>query len=143
MPQYGQGDTSFRAAGGEAGLRKLVEAFYRHMDERPQAARIRHMHDADLTVTTDKLSRFLCGWLGGPRLYNEKYGQIRLPMAHMHLPIMAEDARAWLDCMQAALDEQDYAPEFVRYLMVQFAVPARRIVEVVSSAGRQAGQKNG
>ena len=142
LPVYGQGDTSFQAAGGEAGLRRLVESFYRHMQQRPQASRVLAMHDPDLTVSIDKLARFLCGWLGGPRRYNEKYGQIRLPMAHMHLPIDADDARAWLDCMQAALDEQPYEPAFVRYLMVQFAVPAERIVQTVRSVGRQPGASN-
>jgi len=30
--QYGVEDASFQAAGGEAGILKLVEAFYRHME---------------------------------------------------------------------------------------------------------------
>jgi len=133
---FGDGDASFQAAGGEAGIAKLTRAFYHHMGERPQAKKVLEMHDPDLTVSIDKLSRFLCGWLGGPRRYNEKYGQIRLPMAHAHLPITAADGQAWLDCMQAALDEQDYEPAFRQYLMRQFAVPVQRIVLTTSSAGR-------
>ncbi len=137
-PQYGQGDTSFIAAGGEAGLARLVEAFYRIMGERPEAKRVFEMHGDTMPVAIDKLSRFLCGWLGGPRRYNEKYGVIRLPMAHLHLPITEDDARAWLDCMQAALDEQDYDPGFVKYLMSAFAVPAGRIVMAVKASGKSA-----
>ena len=67
---YGEGDASYRAAGGFEGLLGLVERFYRKMDELPEAARIRAMHPDDLTVSKDKLARFLSGWLGGPRLYD-------------------------------------------------------------------------
>ncbi|MFK7965562.1 MAG: group II truncated hemoglobin [Burkholderiaceae bacterium] len=133
---FGDGNASFLAAGGEDGIARLTEAFYRHMRDRPGARKVLEMHDPDLTVSVDKLSRFLCGWLGGPRRYNEKYGQIRLPFAHAHLPIEAADGQAWLDCMQAALDEQPYEPAFVEYLMRQFAIPVQRIVLSVASAGR-------
>ena len=71
---FGQGDASFQAAGGIAGIEDLVERFYRVMSEAPEAAHIRAMHPADLTVSADKLARFLCGWLGGPRRFHEKYG---------------------------------------------------------------------
>lgn len=133
-PAYGQGDTSFIAAGGEAGLQKLVEAFYRIMGERPEARRLFEMHGDTMPVAIDKLSRFLCGWLGGPRRYNEKYGVIRLPMAHMHLPVTAEDAQMWLECMALALNEQDYDPAFKEYLLSALSVPAGRIVTVAHMA---------
>ncbi len=126
--QYGKGDGSFRAAGGEAGIRKLVEAFYRIMEERIDAKTIRDMHPADLSVSIDKLARFLCGWMGGPKVYSEKYGGIAIPPAHAHVPIGEDEKTAWLTCMKRALDEQDYDPGFREYLMVQLAVPAGRIV---------------
>ncbi len=79
---YGVEDASYRAAGGEAGIRKLVDDFYDAMDQLPEAAKIRAMHPADLTLSRDKLARFLCGWMGGPKIYAEKYGPIRIPQAH-------------------------------------------------------------
>ncbi len=124
---YGQGDASFRAAGGEAGLRRLVEDFYAIMDERPEARRIRELHPADLTVSIDKLARFLCGWLGGPRRYHEKYGSISMPGVHRHLPIGADERDAWLACMEQAIAGQPYADDFKRYLLEQLGVPAERI----------------
>jgi hemoglobin len=69
-PQYGVGDASYQAAGGEVGIRKLVDDFYDVMEQRPEAQKIRKMHPADLTVSRDKLTLFLCGWLGGPRSYS-------------------------------------------------------------------------
>lgn len=128
--QYGVEDASFQAAGGEAGILKLVEAFYRHMDQRSDARVIRAMHPDDLTMSIDKLTLFLCGWTGGPRRYGEKYGPIAIPPAHAHLPITKVEKDAWLACMEAALQEQDYPPAFKIYLLTQLTVPASRIVQV-------------
>ena len=126
QPKYGDGDASFRAAGGVVGLRKLVNDFYDIMEELPEAREIRDMHPADLTVSRDKLSRFLCGWLGGPKLYREKYGEIRLPSAHAHLDIGSKQRDAWLACMQKALENQPYCMTFKTYLIEQLYKPAER-----------------
>ena len=100
---YGEGDASFQAAGGVEGLRRLVADFYRMMDTLPEAATIRAMHPSDLSGSADKLHRFLCGWLGGPKLYREKYGSIHIPSAHAHLAIGERERDAWLLCMERAL----------------------------------------
>lgn len=123
---YGQGDASFQAAGGEAGIARLVQDFYREMSSLPQAQKIRGMHPDDLTVSIDKLSRFLCGWLGGPKRFSEKYGKIQIPVAHRHLPIGEAERDAWLMCMEKALARQPYQEDFKQYLLVQLAVPAER-----------------
>ena len=65
------------------------------------------MHPGDLTVSIDKLARFLCGWMGGPKRYSEKYGGIAIPPAHSHLPVGESEKQAWLDCMREALDKLD------------------------------------
>lgn len=121
---YGDGDKSFQSAGGEAGIKKLVDAFYRAMDNLPEAQRIREMHDHDLTLSADKLYRFLCGWLGGPKLFREKYGSIAIPRAHAHLDIGIAERDAWMLCMQEALKEQDYPEDFKAYLLTQLFRPA-------------------
>lgn len=126
---YGQEDNSFKAAGGEAGIQKLVEDFYRIMDERSHATVIRNMHPDDLEVSVDKLARFLCGWLGGPRLYNERYGSISIPAVHAHLVIHEAERDSWLSCMQEAISLQPYAADFAEYLLVQLRVPAERIFQ--------------
>ena len=127
---YGVGDASYRAAGEQAGITKLVDAFYRIMDEWPEAAAIRRMHPSDLTESRDKLARFLCGWTNGPKLYSQKYGPIKIPPAHAHLRVGAAEREAWLACMERALAEQDYADEFRAYLLRELRVPAQRIFEV-------------
>ncbi len=126
-PVYGVGDASFVAAGGEEGIVRLVDAFYDAMERLPEAARIRAMHPADLAVSRDKLARFLCGWLNGPKRYQEKYGAISIPGVHAHLAVDTAARDAWLACMVEALDRQPYADDFKRYLFRQLSVPAERV----------------
>ena len=130
VPLYGFSDTSLQAAGGIEGVRKLVDDFYRFMDELPEAKTIRSMHKNELTESRDKLTLFLCGWMGGPKLYFEKYGAINIPRDHSHLPIGAAERDAWLTCMEQAIALQNYSPEFGKYLLAQLRIPAERIFAV-------------
>jgi hemoglobin len=123
---YGQGEASFTAAGGFDGIKQLVDAFYDAMETLPQAKNVRNMHSPDLTESRDKLTRFLTGWLGGPKLFSEKYGPIRIPVAHRHLDIGPAERDAWLACMQIAVNTQPYPQDFRDYLMAQLYVPAER-----------------
>lgn len=123
---YGQGDASFQAAGGFDGIKALVDDFYAAMDTLPEAAHIRAMHPADLSTSADKLTRFLCGWLGGPRLFSEKYGPIAIPKFHQAFPIGPAERDAWLLCMKVAAAKQPFADDFKTYLLEQLYVPAER-----------------
>lgn len=118
---------SFQAAGGVDGVTDLVARFYRVMDTAPEGAHIRSMHPADLTVSADKLALFLCGWLGGPTLFNVKYGPISIPGVHKHLVIHEAERDAWLFCMDKALEEVDYSDDFKQYLIEQLSIPAERV----------------
>ncbi|EAT11681.1 group II truncated hemoglobin [Bermanella marisrubri] len=124
--QYGQGDATYQAAGKFEGILKLVVAFYGYMDTLPEAQHIRAMHPKDLELSIDKLACFLSGWMGGPRLYREKYGVIAIPSAHSHLNIGSAERDAWLMCMEKALADQDYSTDLQGYLLKQLAVPAER-----------------
>lgn len=128
-PVYGFEDASFKAAGGVEGIQKLVKDFYRIMDESSADTIIRKMHPDNLEMSVDKLARFLCGWLGGPMLYNERYGAISIPEAHAHLVIGEHERDSWLRCMQQAVSLQAYTPDFADYLLVQLRVPAERIFQ--------------
>ena len=125
--QYGNGDASFQAAGGEAGLRQLVNNFFDRMGSDKRFSRIYDMHPEDKETSRDKLARFLCGWLGGPKLYNQKYGAIGIPRVHAHLAITGTERDQWLTCMAESVEEQPFAAEFKSYLMKQLYVPAEAI----------------
>jgi len=102
--------TPYELLGGAQGVRTLVERFYQLMDTLPEAARIRALHPADLRGSTDKLYKFLSGWLGGPALYVEEFGHPMLRARHLPFPIEAADRDAWLLCMSRALDEVKLDP---------------------------------
>ena len=124
---YGIEDASYQAAGREPGIRKLVDAFFDRMGSDERFATIYEMHPDDKAVSRDKLARFLCGWLGGPKLYREKYGSISIPRAHEHLAIATPERDQWLTCMAETVAEQPFDPAFKLYLMEQLFVPAEGV----------------
>lgn len=130
---FGVADASFQAAGGEAGLSRLVEDFYSIMDERESAACVRRLYPQDLSKPRARLAAFLCGWLGGPRRYAERYGSINIPQFHTRWAVGEPERDAWLACMADAIARQHYSPEFASYLLAQLRVPAERILQ----AGQQ------
>ncbi|CAD5110273.1 group II truncated hemoglobin [Zestomonas carbonaria] len=134
---FGVGDASYQAVGGIEGIRRLVDDFYRIMDESPEAADLRRLHPESLDQSRDKLACFLSGWLGGPRLFSEKYGPIAIPSFHAQWPVDESLSAAWLGCMEQAIARQDYSPEFAEYLLAQLRVPAQRIVQ--ASRNRHGG----
>ncbi|WP_413516638.1 group II truncated hemoglobin [Photobacterium phosphoreum] len=122
---FGQGNNVLAAAGGEAGVQQLVADFYHCIDSEPEAATIRAMHSDDLTESQQKLTIFLIGWMGGEDRYIERYGRINLASVHRHLDIGLAEKKAWLMCMQKALDAQpDYDELLKRFIMVRLSFPA-------------------
>jgi hemoglobin len=126
-PKYGTGDTSYRAAGGHDGIRRLVDRFYEHMDLLPEARMLRAMHAADLTEVREKLVTFLIAWLGGPNEYRARFGPISIPGSHARFSIDHAERDAWLLCMARAVDDQPWAEMFKRYFMTAIAIPAERV----------------
>ena len=124
---YGHGDSTYRAADGQAGIRKLVDSFFDLMGSDPRYRVIFDWHPQNKEEARDKLALFLCGWMGGPKPFVEKYGPIRIPQAHQHLSITALERDLWLECMGHALQRQDYPAALKDYLLRQLYIPAERI----------------
>ena len=97
--------TPYARIGGDAAVRALVKRFYELMDTLPEAYGIRKLHPADLAGSEDKLYLFLSGWLGGPQLYVEKYGQPFLRKRHLPFPIGSDEAAQWMLCMRQTMSE--------------------------------------
>ncbi len=95
--------TPYEMLGGEAGIRDLAGAFYNAMDRMETAHDIRAMHADNLDEIKDKLFEYLSGWLGGPRLYSEKYGTVCLTEPHAPFEIGSKERDQWLACMDQAL----------------------------------------
>jgi hemoglobin len=122
--------TPYQAAGGLEGITRLVDEFYVNMDTLPEARIIRDMHPEDLTESRKKLTYFLSGWLGGPRLFQQHYGPISIPGAHKRFPISYDERDAWLLCMQRALAVQPFSTELKDYLLAALSIPAERVRQV-------------
>ncbi len=97
--------TPFDWMGGEPQVKALVERFYDLMDLEPGYAELRAVHGSDLASAREKLFWFLCGWLGGPQHYTERFGHPRLRARHMPFKIGILERDQWLACMDQAMGE--------------------------------------
>ena len=89
--------------GADQGTRDLVTRFYDLMETAPEAVEVRALHPTKLTVAREKLYEFLSGWLGGPPLFENKYGHPRLRARHLPFSIGAKERDQWMWCMTQAL----------------------------------------
>jgi hemoglobin len=98
--------TPFEQLGGEPAVKRLVERFYDLMDLEPRFTHLRQLHGPDLTQARERLHWFLCGWLGGPDHYVERFGHPRLRMRHLHVAIGIQARDEWLACMDQAMADE-------------------------------------
>jgi hemoglobin len=112
--------TPFQRIGGEAGVRALVDRFYDLMDLEPMFAGIRALHPGTLDGSRDKLHWFLCGWLGGPDLYVQRFGHPRLRARHLPYAIGIAERDQWLGCMMKAMGEVGVDPALAERLAESF-----------------------
>ena len=124
---YRIGDTQYHLAGGEEGCFKLANDFYDIMEKLDETQHILSLHPKNLEESRDKLARFLCFYMNGPHLYQEKYGNIQLGAAHAHIPIGSAERDAWLFCMARALEKQSWDEPFKEFMFMRFQTPAHRI----------------
>ncbi|GAB4088529.1 group II truncated hemoglobin [Hydrogenophaga soli] len=114
------GITPFEWIGGEAAIQALVDRFYDLMDLEPAYTELRAAHGSTLDEARQKLFWFLCGWLGGPQHYVERFGHPRLRMRHMPFSIGVLERDQWLACMDQAMGEVDVDPELRQRLRQSF-----------------------
>jgi hemoglobin len=97
--------TAFDAVGGANAVRTLIDRFYDLMDLEPAFAGIRALHPSALDGSRDKLYWFLSGWLGGPDLYQQRFGHPRLRARHLPYEIGMAERDQWMACMGQAMEE--------------------------------------
>jgi len=113
--------SAFDLIGGEARVRALVDRFYDLMAIDERFARLRSLHPADLDASRDKLSWFLCGWMGGPDHYIRRFGHPRLRARHLPFPIASAERDQWLVCMAQAMADIEVPQPLYDRLLGAFA----------------------
>lgn len=101
---WGDASTPYEEIGGTDAVQRLSDTFYDVIEEDSSA--LRAMLPASTKNTRTKFAMYLSGWLGGPPLYEEKWGHPRLRMRHMPFPIGTDEAEEWMRCMRTALDRE-------------------------------------
>ena len=97
--------TLYDVIGGAEKLRELVDRFYDLMQLEPEFAGIHAMHPVPNDSSRDKLFMFLSGWMGGPDLYQERFGHPRLRARHLPYAIGTSERDQWLRTMAWAMED--------------------------------------
>jgi hemoglobin len=118
-PVFSPEHTPYQAIGGDAQVRAIVDTFYDTMDLNTAYARLREVHGDSLESARDKLYWFLSGWLGGPQLYQDRFGHPRLRMRHMPFHIGTLERDQWMACMGDALNACKVEPPIKSWLLKQ------------------------
>jgi len=112
--------TPFEWVGGEDKVRALADRFYDLMDLEPAYAELRALHPTSLDGSRDKFFWFLCGWLGGPDYFVQRFGHPRLRMRHFPFAIGIRERDQWLACMHQAMNELALDPVLIERLNQSF-----------------------
>ena len=104
-PEKSAPTTPFEWIGGEAKVHALVERFYDLMEIEPKYKELRAAHGTELERARQNLFWFLCGWLGGPQHYTDRFGHPRLRARHLPFKIGILERDQWLACMDQAMGE--------------------------------------
>ena len=112
--------TPFARLGGEPAIQALVDRFYDLMDLEPGYAELRAVHAPSLDDARSKLFWFLCGWLGGPQHYIERFGHPRLRARHLPYKVGLIERDQWLACMDQAMQACGVAADLHQQLKPAF-----------------------
>jgi hemoglobin len=115
---WGEAATPYEEIGSPEQVEALSDAFYDVIEE--ESPLLRAMLPASTANTRKKLAMYLTGWLGGPPLYEEKWGHPRLRMRHMPFSIGGAEADEWMRCMRIALGRAEVAEPLRTFLDERF-----------------------
>jgi hemoglobin len=105
---------------GEERIFKLLEDFYRELE----GSSIRDLFPVDMAKASEKSGAFFVFLLGGPPLYQERYGSPMMRQRHMPFKIDEAARQTWLSCFRKVLQGHEdiyhfpkqYADEFWTFI---------------------------
>jgi len=121
-------ETPYSLIGEAQGVRDLVNAFYDEMETNIHLKELLAVHQQPLDGIREKFFEYLSGWLGGPPLFEQKYGHPRLRQRHMHVKITKKQSDLWMQCMRIALDKSVRDKEIKVQLLQAFHQLANHMI---------------
>ena len=98
-PRLATPSAEIYAVMGEANIFAMIEDLYRELEQ----SSLRALFPADMVKASQKSAAFFVGLLGGPPLYQQRYGNPMMRARHM--PFMIDEAarQEWLACFERTL----------------------------------------
>jgi hemoglobin len=115
---------------GAGKLRQIVQTFYPLVQAHPL---LTDLFPEELSETMNKQEAFLTGFLGGPPLYHQTYGNPMLRYRHREFPITPSRAKAWFECFTDAVNSVDLPLETRLELLEAVARTAAAMVNTAES----------
>jgi hemoglobin len=110
---------------GAGRLREIIQVFYGLVKAEPSIA---ELFPDNLSETMNKQEAFLTGFLGGPPLYHQTYGNPMLRYRHAKFAITPSRARAWFNCFTDAVKSVALEPSLEQELLEAVARTAGAMV---------------
>lgn len=92
-------DRAIYAAMGADAIEQMLEDFYVELEH----SWLRPMFPHDMVAASRKSAAFFIGLLGGPPLYQQRYGNPAMRARHMPFPIDEAARQEWLRCFNVVL----------------------------------------
>ena len=100
------------AAMGSENIFKMLADFYLELEKSP----IRSLFPENMLEASEKSAAFFVSILGGPPLYQQKYGHPRMRQRHLPFQIDENARQIWLMCFKKILERAEnysFPPEHV------------------------------
>lgn len=117
--------TLFEAIGGQESVDRIIKGLYERIGKHPALIPI---FPEDLTESARKQRLFLTQFLGGPPIYTEDRGHPMLRRRHLAFEINDERKQAWLECMNAALEEAQIEEPYRSVIFKRLTMTAQHMV---------------
>ena len=102
---------------GEANIFRMMEDFYRELEQ----SFLRSLFPADMVAASQRSAAFFVGLLGGPPLYQQRFGNPMMRARHLPFVITPRAREEWLACFERVLAD---APQ--RYAFPEEHLPGFR-----------------
>ena len=99
-PEDGRPSKEIYLKMGEENIFKMIEDFYLRLEK----SEIRPLFPSDMAEASKKSALFFVFLLGGPPLYQQRYGHPMMRQRHLAFAIDEAVRKTWLDCFRKSLD---------------------------------------